>query len=156
MLPYAAVPLLPGLLWAGPRPGGTSRSATLRHCALLLERSVRVFLDLRTPDERQAGPAYEPLLRQAALECKALVRCERLPFPSAATPCPQALKDILDGLPREWAAGHAVYVHAVALDDRVLLVAACAAHLLRRIPEARQLAEGLTPAQRAYVEGFAA
>ncbi len=156
MLPYAAEPLLPGRLWAGPCPCGTSRSATLRHCALLLERGVRVFLDLRTPDERQSGTVYEPLLRQAALECKALVRCERLPFPPAATPCPQTLKDALSGLSQEWAAGHAVYVHAVDLDDRVLLVAACAAHLLRRIPEARQLAEGLTPAQRAYVEGFTA
>jgi ADP-ribosyl-[dinitrogen reductase] hydrolase len=111
----------PGRLLAGEHPSGEGVRATKKRIGKLVDAGIDSFLDLTEPGELES---YEPLLVKAVrgreiAYLRRPIRDHGLPDSDAA------MREILEALEGELAAGRTVYLHCRAGIGRTNLVAGC-------------------------------
>jgi protein-tyrosine phosphatase len=112
----------PGRLLAGEYPGAASDRATAAKLALFQAAGVDTFIDLTEAGEYHLRP-------YAALAAELGMQYARFPIRDLGTPSVDEMREILDTIDSEDAAGRTVYVHCYGGVGRTGTAVGC--HLIR-------------------------
>jgi ADP-ribosyl-[dinitrogen reductase] hydrolase len=134
----------------GEYPGAFDRAEALSKLRALLDAGVDSFVDLTEDGELLP---YEDILRRELGKSAEDVRYQRLPIRDVSVPTAGRMREILDRIESEHAAGRTVYVHCWGGVGRTGTVIGC--HLVRRGHSGRQALDRLkelwkTVAKRSY------
>lgn len=116
-----------GKLLAGEYPGDWDQTIARRKIGAILDAGVRVFLDLT--EDRDGLDDYDDALYAEAESRGVATERVRLPVPDMGIPDAKRMREILDRIDAEVAAGRPVYVHCWGGVGRTGTVVGC--HLVR-------------------------
>ncbi len=121
--------VVPGMLMAGPHPGGKTAEETVLRVQAMLRAGIRCTVNLTLSEEEKPEQRYDAIIRALA-ETEALdVRTVRFALFDGSCPGEAAIRELLDIVDDCIAQGRPVYVHCMMGLGRTGVMVGC--HLVR-------------------------